>query len=785
MTPCRKTGWGGLGIVLLTLAFIGWKYGNLLTHLGSPLVIEPYRDGIKTYLNAIWHARFSPSVTLYDGMNYPYAEHIVAATELPGVAILLRLLEPVFPALPDEVFSVIHLLLTGSILACAWLLYDMLRRWELPAWFAVPAALFITVLAPQNLRFVPHMGLAPLFVVPGMLALLLAYHRRPAWKASVGIALFIAAVSLLHFYFFAITAGTAILFFLFRWFMVGGLERRTLLRGLGQLGLAVGVPTVLFYSWLVLGDPVTGRNEHPWGFLQYHATWQSVFTSPHLPLWQWFSKHIAPIPEVDFEGWAYVGLVAGLFVVIALLKSLLDVPLGRAVLPGHASFRLEVKLLLWPALLLLVLSFSWPFRWPGWEWLLDYCGPLEQFRSTGRFAWVFYFVINVVAVTAFYRWAGRLPAGWLATTTRVLVLVVLGLEAWQFAHSPRYYQRTDLREITELMPGKRFIDRPGVEWENYQAIVPLPYFNVGNDHYLAIGGAESVQKSLVLSVQTGIPITGAMLTRSSPMQAFKQLQLVSEPYRRPAIFEEYPDQRALLILASHVVTPADSGRFEHLCDSNRLLLADPAWSLYAAPLDDFDRRIVARTAHLQAYLDTARLFAAGDFLADTPGGGFIFENFDTAGLDAGYFGSGGFAARGSEYHEAFRRQLKGVKAGTPCVLSAWVYVGENGLATSSLILKHYDEQGQVSSTQGWGVGFQTSAFDPAGWVLVECHFEAATDDPLLGFGIHWPKAERNTLLRVDEVLVKPKEMHLYRRTPSLLWFDNRHWRLDATGKPES
>ncbi|MAT53169.1 MAG: hypothetical protein CMN32_01725 [Saprospirales bacterium] len=767
---------GALLTLLFAAAFILWKFWGMVTSLGSMKVMDPYRDGIKTYLNAVWHAQFSPSMTLFTGMNYPYPEHIVAATEMPGVALFLRLVEPVFPGISWHVFGIMHALLLLSILACAWFLFRILKMWEVPDWVAVPSALFITVLAPQNLRMPTHMGLAPLFVIPGLLYLVLCYVRNPRAKTALLIGGFIVLVSLLHFYFFAITL-IALVLFLFFWslrnvfFTNSGAIKPG--RFIGHIVLMVGLPLLVFIPWLILNDPVPERNPEPWGFFYYHAGLETIFASPHLPFWKWLAENGIKFRDLDFEGWSYVGLVAGVFSVLFTLRFLLSAAVRRfrltAVQPYAALWLM--------AIITLLLSMSFPFVLPGWEGLLDYFGPLKQFRSTGRFAWIFYFVANLMAVTLIYHWVKRWkkrPAG---VAMMVLCLIVLGLEAWQFSNCGAYYHDYKLREIAELKDGQRFSDSD-IDWSRYQAVVPLPYYNVGSDHFFSAGGAESVQKSLILSVQSGLPVTGAMLTRSSPWQAFLQHQLVTEPYRLPAVFKDYPSQKPLLLLFSHVLSPADEGKWDHLKSYSEPVLEGDSWTVYESPLTTFAKRIKQRVDSLRSEAKDRNVFYNNGFYASADSMAFIYRSLDEFSSEKSYRGGGAAELVGSGYQTVCVDSLPGGAGGMDYTLSLWVYVREPGQGTSTIFLKEYDQSGRELQQRTYGIGFQASVYDPKGWVLLECPFKSAGESSKIEVGLRWPKADENQKIWVDEVLLKLAGLDLSRETSGEFWWNNRHWKLE-------
>ena len=64
---------------------------------------------------------------------------------------------------------------------------------------------------------------------------------------------------------------------------------------------------------------------------------------------------------------------------------------------------LGIITLLLSSIVLLLISFGLPFVIKGMEGFLSWTGPFRQFRSVGRFSWVFYYSIHLVLAISIYR----------------------------------------------------------------------------------------------------------------------------------------------------------------------------------------------------------------------------------------------------------------------------------------------------------------------------------------------------------------------------------------------
>jgi hypothetical protein len=772
-TPQLTRRVGFLATLLLTTALLCYNFSGLLKDLRATQCTEPYRDGIKTYLNVTYHAKFDSTFTWFGGMNYPYPEHIVAATELPGVCIAVKLLHNWFPKLTDYSFGIVHLVLLFSMLGCALLLYLIFTKLGMPAWFSLIVAIGLTFLAPQNMRFGAHSGLAPPFVLPAVIYGLLRYEKDgDKWTTSLFLALVVIVSSLMHFYFFAMTTLLISGYFFFSFIL--NFDKKRLAQWLPHYAVMIFVPFLLFYFWMIANDPVSDRSAKPWGFLHYRAKWESLFTSLHLPLYQWIDKHIIKIETTDFEGWSYVGMVAGAFVLAGSARWLFSKfkkPLLDFFTPEERRFYYP---LLFAGIGFALFACAQPFAIKGLEHWLEYAGPLRQFRSTGRFGWGFYFAINIIAFAGFYRLISQHKKLIVRALWHILLLGVLCCEAWAFANSPFMYDDKRLVQVEELVPGKRFTDLPGIEWSKYQAVLPVPYYFIGSNNFDAQGGAMAVQKSLILSTQTGLPSAGAMLTRASRRQCFDQNQLMGEPYRVPEIFKDYKSAKPLLLLYSKHLSDDDRRHYDHLLQETRLLHETKDWALYEMELAAFGRRIEKRQSAVLKTLERDSLRRFGRIFSTDSVENFTLQSFDDRSSRQVYLGKGAYEGILGNPNLVFKGKIPRSQPGAYRLL-AWVWADDDLYNQIYMRIREKDEQGNVRKESAFGVQFQALVFDPNGWILVDCPFDLQAGDSVLEVELQSFEPDKRPLW-VDELLIKPAPVSLYRLEADLLWQDNRYWR---------
>ena len=150
------------------------------------------------------------------------------------------------------------------------------------------------------------------------------------------------------------------------------------------------LPIVLFQLLVWLGDDVSDRPSSPYGFLFYRATWSSIF----LPLdFDYFNSFRSTFKQ-SAEGGYFIGIFGLIGFVMAI------VILGQKRLKGLS----RAETLFVASIPLLLLSLAFPFTIWRLDQLLEYLGPLQQFRGVGRFSFVFFYAVNLLAIVNIGTW---------------------------------------------------------------------------------------------------------------------------------------------------------------------------------------------------------------------------------------------------------------------------------------------------------------------------------------------------------------------------------------------
>ncbi|WP_206780448.1 hypothetical protein [Hymenobacter amundsenii] len=676
-----------LVLLLLTAALMYWALGPILLHPGQ-YVFAANGDATKNYYSLLYHVRYGAG-THFTGMLYPYGEHLTFADGQPLLGVPLAFLQGLGMPVAGAGVGLLNTLLLLSLPATAVVVYLLLRRVLLPAGPAIVGALLITFLAPQLERWLGHYALSYAFVIPLLWYLLVRALDAPrAWGPLVAYALVGLLAGLLHPYLLLITALLGLSYAL-----VALLQRRAGTRSayswdlfLRVAGAAVA-PIVLFQVFMALTDTLTDRPSTPYGFLVYRASFASVFFPPLDPL-DTFWRTAFNTEAGNGEGRAYVGLVALLVLILTAVKAVRYLVRGRFRLLLVPVLPRPLRIGVYAGLLTLLFACGVPFIF-GLEGLLDWIKPLKQFRSIGRFAWIFYYFFTVYAVFYFYQLARYLQlrrAGRFARTMLALVVIVWAWEArtnfdtWvhrikETNQNPQYTVDALLNPTDKYI---NFISWQGTRSSDYQAILPLPYFLLGPEQFGTNDMPFSAYEAMRTSLSSGLPIVASAMSRTSQAQGLAATQLMSAPELPKTILQDFPSRKPLLLLVTdETLTPAE----QRLVALGRLLLQDGRVSLYSLPVEALE----AQPYRLAALAAAA---ASPGLPPDA-----VRRTWPVAGSPATPLGGGSRKAANQEV--LFQGPIPGAQDTTHYEISTWVRVVGAGNLPALRVRELDGQSGQV------------------------------------------------------------------------------------------
>lgn len=527
-----------LVLILLSFILIVYFYAPVLFH-PSQYLLNNGGDAIKNYFCYEWHIQNDSSLIDYSGSNYPYGENHLYTDGTPILSNLIRLL-PFFKSYSIAIFNLSMLL---SLTVCAILLYKIFELFNIPKWYAVLSALGIMVLCPQSLRYTGHFALSYGFCIPLIIYLLLKYELASDnyRRRSAVISFTTLCVLFIHPYLGMISTSFIVFYWLFK--MMFDLKNIKLYI---FHFLIQGVFPLLFYFVLVkLTDTHTDRVAKPYGFFYLISSIETIFISTHKPFRHLLSQ-LYKIKIQNGEGIAYVGITS--LVCLFYLPFLLFKKKDQ--LREHIRTVIPVRTILYmflSAVVLLLFSMGYPFKW-NMNWILDYVPVLQQFRSPGRFAWAFYFIVSIGSCIVICKYFLIKLNPYLRVILICSLLLLYTVEGIPYHNevAKKEYPLNCFKE--ELLTDELRSVINVIKTANAQAIIPLPFFHIGTDYYDVSGTSAIRDLAFIVTYHANTPLMANLTPRNSISEAKKLIQILGSDMINKGIKNDIKSSKPFIIL---------------------------------------------------------------------------------------------------------------------------------------------------------------------------------------------------------------------------------------------
>ena len=543
----------GFAVVVLAIGVCFRFFKDILLHPNEYL-FGAEGDGLKNYYSVAYQVVHGEG-TWFNGMMYPFGDHLTFADGQPLLTkILSWFVEPSVSS-GSEIIGIMNLLMLLSLVIAAWCIHRILVWNHVGGWFAVPFALCIAFLSPQVARFTGHYALGYTFFVPASWLLISAFQRyEKPWLIAAISSIFVLAFAFLHPYYlfiFVIFLG-AVLF----WETLLVRFKLTRVKHLLPRLLTLVLPLLVFIVYQKMADPFVDRPSNPTGMFSHMASFQSVFTPTAEPFRSLFHSYFFRIfIPTSWEGHAYIGMIAVFAVFASIIPSVKKLRTRGLKFLTHPVLPSSLKQVIVPGFITLLFAFGL-FHTLGLAWAADYLLPIKQFRSLGRVAWIFYYVIGVWVAYKLYCWY-RLSRsqnnGRLAYPATIVIVAALFFWTLDSIVNIKFMKAQALNKTAITAFG----DTYATEWKNagvvagdHQAILPLPLTLLGSEKISLEAGRKSLKHAMIGSFSTGLPIVGGAMSRTSLKHTELTAQLVADSLFPREILDEMKDGLKLLLLST-------------------------------------------------------------------------------------------------------------------------------------------------------------------------------------------------------------------------------------------
>jgi len=757
---------GFIGNLIIATIILVIIYGNILKAPNN-VYFSKGGDGLKSTYGSIYHLKYDDTYLKTDYMNYPYGESVFYTGNQPFIINTFKLLKSTGIDFSDQILGILNVWMLISIVIGSVFLYLILRKLKLPIIYSIIGANIITFLSPQLGRFGGHYNLAYLFFIPLMIYALFRFYesRKMIWSVILA---FIALYALgTHAYFFGFY-GIMIAIFWVGTFFLKEQDFGSPLRKAIHFTIQLIVPFILFQLLVGVSDHAIDRTSYPWGFFYYKAHPEGVL----LPLGKPYAEFLH-FKYVKWEGIAYIGLVSLCVFLVGIFQFFKKL--------SKRNFRKNIfqisdnpflNILFWASFAALLFSFTMPFNL-GLQKLWNYMGPLKQLRAAGRFAWLFFYAINIVSLYVIWNWflKKRKPL--------YLLIIVLALswgsyDAWLNVKGKGKWLNNHIEELDDKannLPVNKWIQN--IHPENYQAIIPLPYFHVGSENYWINGSSKSKQSAFIASMKTGLPLNGVLMSRTSMQQTLNNLQLYYEPCNEYVVKKEWIQDKPFLIVYNTKEAISEN-------EKNLLKYADKIESadyldIYKIWPAAFDSIIADQKQNINSEINSDSLFVNNQFLTADSAGTYFHKSFGDEFPLQTEMGQKSYNGDIKKYNRIVEAALPNLKDKPECIVSFWIpNMNKDLYPRTSLIISKADSTGNIYKENYTDVWRKIVLLEKNGWGLVEfpVQLNKASDKIIITLK---NKLITGGELIVDEILIRPSGTDIYYKGEGFNYKNNRFY----------
>ncbi|HUH74533.1 MAG TPA: hypothetical protein VLZ75_09000 [Chitinophagales bacterium] len=540
-------------------------------------------ESIKNYFSSLYYILYDKDQH-FTGLNYPYGEHLAYTDAQPLLSLILSPLVNGNYEYAGNIVTIINILLIFSVPIAAMYLFRLFILWKMPSWYSGVMAAAIALLSPQAMQLTGHYTLAYVCFFP------MVWYYTANWLQNKKIiSLILLCFTLIFFgfvqaYYLALALTFLVftsIFYLIYKSRVPALRTRVI-----GLIIAYLLPLGLYFLWVNLSGAleITDRPYRPYGFYDYVSSFRDVFLPVEGRITDLINVFF-PIRDVHWEGYGFVGLAA-------IISTLAGVWVLRDRIYEKEFLAPSLGVYLMAALGCLLIALCIPFKFLPESWIPNI---IFQFRTLGRFVWIFYFVFSATSIWLLYILSEYLRKKSHSVIAMVFLLGMIFL--WTFEGLS--LQKSQVHEIKsngkltndylsfENSYSKK-LKEIGQKPESFQAVLAFPYFNIGSEEFFIERDKRTLYEASKIALDMQLPIAQNYLNRASISQTINLIQLMSHPLIPKKVLGDMKDDRSLLLVTVGDQFEEDELR---LLKKSRLLIKNGDVSLYDLPLNAFQHQV--------------------------------------------------------------------------------------------------------------------------------------------------------------------------------------------------
>lgn len=741
-----------IGFTILFI-FLSTFYNKALFYPNKYL-FDSNADGMKNYYTYAYQIKNDKSFLHTNAVNYPYGEHFAYLDSQPLLTFLIKSISIIFPSITDYSIGIMNLFIMLSIFISLVLIYLIFKEYEINNWFSITAALLIILLSPQFYRLYGHYSLSYMWIIPGTWYAMLMFFKNSSLKTNLIIGCFIFFTFLIHSYLgfiaFSLFFGSSLINILLK-------RQNNSKYTFIKIAATSILPVILYYIIVSLSDNHVDRTSSPVGLFTYHSTLKTIFLPTefsHKIFYEWLFP-VAKKTIYEFEGTAYVGFFVNISIIITLFLTLYFL-IRKKISVITNVFQKDVILLLIVSSLFLIVALQKPIE--GLIiWIVEYISPLKQFRALGRFALIYYYLINITIAIILYRWFKHLKQHTKLALILLIPFFFSIIEVYMFHKS---FSRNILTSNNPF--NKKYIDDETknilqhLKTEKYQAILPLPFFHFGSDDFVIEPDAQKTRfYSMVIAYHLNNSMLASNTGRTSVKETRQILQiLLPEFYQKP--FKNELKKEPFLIV--HFKGDKLNQREQEILNISETIIETDKLIVNKISFDSLLKYSIEKPLNEYLSVNDSLFFNNGFFVTDTSSN-FYYNSFDEFPSPIKHSGNSALQGNKKLYNHLTEFEPGTLKENETYRISFWYYNLGNSRTHNIFVVEETDENQHVSWISSTDPRFSTCV--NGNWSLIELDFNVKNNQCTYKIFSIPMKTWQDTFY-VDDLLVRPVNVSVFK-----------------------
>lgn len=488
-------------------------------------IVDSSGDGLKNLYTFGYYLNYDSGIR-FTGLNYPFGEHITYMDAQPLYVWIIWLIEKVIPHSYVNPIMCIHVIIIINIFVGSFFIFLILIKFGAEVFFSIIGTIIIILLSPQLYRFGDHFALASIGVIPLFWWYYINLKNR-IWVFVIALSL----VGYIHPYLLIMLNMLFLSYELFYIFINKKVNYKNLL---------IPLSVVIYILSLKLLDPINDRPNSAWGAKAFSAKPQELLLPLNGFVKEFFNNVGLNLPTTYTEGHAYV-TIFGLFIIVytlyIIIKRKFVIQKIKINSPEHWLIA---------SLPILMFAFYIPFRWN--ESLFEPINIFKQFRGTGRFVAVFYYVYLIYTFYAFnilYKKHKRMLT--------ILLILFLPITAYDIYNASQYnlsryhiFGRENALDVYKAFTNDITKNIPNIK--KYECIIVYPPSTEGTEKIWIDNDWNAKIYSFWFSYITGLPMANVHSSRVSFKQAMDIFQLSGFYNIEKNIAQKFDKKKSSLVM---------------------------------------------------------------------------------------------------------------------------------------------------------------------------------------------------------------------------------------------